>query len=246
MPAGRPSSCGSSTWWSTSSTCCGASSASHVAQVLRRLRRLCAVYGSDPTFVFTSATIGSPEQLARTCAGSTSRAVLDDGSPRGERLVALWNPPRSSAATSRATTRSAVRTPAVHQPRAAGLTAELIGSGHHTICFCRSRKGTELVAGETRHRLPDDLADSVRAYRGGYLAAERREIEAELFSGRLRGVVATTALELGIDVGGLDAASSPGSPEPSHRCGNRRGGPAGRGSSAWPCWWRETTSSTSG
>ena len=186
---------------------------SHVAHVLRRLRRLCAVYGSDPTFVFTSATIGSPERLAGDLCGLEVRAVVDDGSPRGERLVALWNPPRID----RAPLESDEETPA-NGPRrstnreAAALTASLVESGHHTICFCRSRKGTELVAGEARQRLPDHLADSVRAYRGGYLAVERREIEAELFAGRLRGVVATTALELGIDVGGLDACVLAGFP----------------------------------
>jgi len=186
---------------------------SHVAHVLRRLRRLCALYGSDPTFVFTSATIGAPERLARDLCGLDVRAVLDDGSPRGERLVALWNPPRLEHAHLEADDETPPDRPRRSTNReAAGLTASLVASGHHTICFCRSRKGTELVAGETRQQLPEHLADAVRAYRGGYLAQERREIEAELFSGRLRGVVATTALELGIDVGGLDACVLAGFP----------------------------------
>ena len=90
--------------------------------------------------------------------------------------------------------------------------AELIRRGHRTIAFCRSRKGTELIAAEVRRRLPADLAKKVRPYRGGYLAAERREIEGELFGGQLRGVIATTALELGIDVGGLDACVLNGFP----------------------------------
>ena len=122
---------------------------SHVAHVLRRLRRLCAVYGSSPTFVFTSATIGSPQQLAGDLCGLDVCAVLDDGSPRGERLVALWNPPRLE----RTPLEGDDDVPGPGRRRstnreAAGLTAELVESGHHTICFCRSRKGTELVAGE--------------------------------------------------------------------------------------------------
>ena len=218
-----------------------------MAHVLRRLRRLCAVYGSSPTFVFTSATIGSPQQLAGDLCGLDVCAVLDDGSPRGERLVALWNPPRLE----RTPLEGDDDVPGPGRRRstnreAAGLTAELVESGHHTICFCRSRKGTELVAGEARQQLPDHLAGTIRSYRGGYLPTERREIEAELFSGRLRGVVATTALELGIDVGGLDACVLAGFPERSRPCGSRRGGPAATASSAWPCWWRERTSSTSG
>ena len=94
----------------------------------------------------------------------------------------------------------------------AGLLAALISSGHRSIGFCRSRRGTEIVAADVRRRLPDDLADVVRPYRGGYLPEERREIEGELFGGRLRGVVATTALELGVDIGGLDACVLDGFP----------------------------------
>ena len=100
----------------------------------------------------------------------------------------------------------------VGQPETAALVAELIRRGHRTIAFCRSRKGTELIAADVRRRLPAELADQVRPYRGGYLTAERREIEGELFGGRLRGVVATTALELGIDIGGLDACVLNGFP----------------------------------
>ena len=90
--------------------------------------------------------------------------------------------------------------------------AELVGAGHRTIAFCRSRAGTEVVAADARRRLPPRPADAVRPYRGGYLAAERREIEDELFGGRLDGVVATTALELGVDIGGLDACVLDGFP----------------------------------
>ena len=176
---------------------------SHLAHVLRRLRRLCTRYGSDPTFVFASATIGEPATLAEALCGSPVQAVTDDGSPRGERVVALWNPPLLDPATGARVSAHRVT---------ATLLADLVGAGHRTIAFCRSRRGTEVVAAEARSRLPADLVDAVRPYRGGYLASERREIEAELFGGRLRGVVATSALELGVDVGGLDACILDGFP----------------------------------
>ncbi len=176
---------------------------SHVAHVLRRLRRLCARYGSDPTFVFASATIGDPAGLASALIGAPVEAVTDDGSPRGERLVALWNPPTIDAATG---------TRASGHKITAALVADLVEAGHRTIAFCRSRRGTEVVAADAQRRLGDGGARLVRPYRGGYLAAERREIEAELFGGTLRGVVATSALELGVDVGGLDACVLDGFP----------------------------------
>ncbi|HYI62580.1 MAG TPA: DEAD/DEAH box helicase [Acidimicrobiales bacterium] len=176
---------------------------SHVAHVLRRLRRLCARYGSDPTFVFASATIGDPAGLASALCGAPVEAVTDDGSPRGERVVALWSPPLLDAGTGARVSSHKVT---------AGLLADLVTAGHRTIAFCRSRRGTEVVAADAQRRLPPDLAGAVRPYRGGYLASERREIEAALFGGSLRGVVATSALELGVDVGGLDACVLDGFP----------------------------------
>ncbi len=176
---------------------------SHVANLLRRLRRICAHYGSSPTFVFTSATIGEPGRLASELCGLPVEEVTDDGSPRGERVFVLWNPAGDDVEGGRSTS-SARDT--------AELMSALITGGHRTIAFCRSRKGTELVAADVKRRLRADLADTVRPYRGGYLTAERREIEKKLFSGSLRGVVATTALELGIDVGGLDACVLNGFP----------------------------------
>ncbi len=176
---------------------------SHVANLLRRLRRLCASYGSSPTFVLSSATIGEPSRLASALCGLPVEQVTGDGSPRGERLFGLWNPPVVDD-------RSGARAAANGQ--AAGLLAELVAGGHRTIAFCRSRKSTELVAAEVRRRVDDELGGSVRPYRGGYLPAERRQIETELFAGRLRAVVATTALELGIDIGSLDACLLNGFP----------------------------------
>jgi DEAD/DEAH box helicase domain-containing protein len=175
----------------------------HVAHVLRRLRRVCAHYGSDPTFVFGSATIGEPATLASALCDKKVVAVTDDGSPRGERLFALWNPPLLDD-------ESGARASA--NVETAALLSTLVGDDRRAIAFCRSRKGTELVAADARRRLPERLRETVRPYRGGYLAAERREIEGELFSGQLRGVVATSALELGIDIGTLDACVLDGFP----------------------------------
>jgi DEAD/DEAH box helicase domain-containing protein len=171
----------------------------HVSHLLRRLRRVCAHYGSDPTFVFCSATIGDPARLASDLCGLPVTAVTDDGSPKGTRWFVLWNPHASPDSTS-------------GNRDAAALLAELVRRGHRTISFCRSRKGTEVVAAAARRELPAALRDAVRPYRGGYLPTERREIEEELFSGQLLGVVATTALELGIDIGDLDACVLNGFP----------------------------------
>ena len=194
----------------------------HVAHLLRRLRRLADHYGADPTFIFSSATIGEPGRLATELCGKPTTAVTADGSPRGERLVALWNPPRLETEDDPIEVEIAAGTePVPGKPagrrrstgrETATVAAQLVAAGHRTIAFCRSRKGTEVVARDIASRLPAEDADLVRPYRGGYLAEERREIEADLFSGRLRAVVATTALELGVDIGGLDACVLNGFP----------------------------------
>lgn len=173
----------------------------HVAHVLRRLRRLCDHYGSSPTFVFTSATIGEPARLASDLCGLDVATVDDDGSPKGERLVALVDPGRIDHDG---------RAPSPNRVTST-LVADLVRAGHRTLAFCRSRAGTEVVAAEVVRRHPD-LTGRVRPYRGGYLRGERREIEAQLFSGTLGGVVATSALELGVDIGGLDAVVLNGFP----------------------------------
>lgn len=187
---------------------------SHLAHVLRRLRRLCVHYGASPTFVFTSATIGRPAELATSLCGLPVRPIVDDGSPRGARVVALWNPPLIEPDDGMATGAPWAGGPVRRSAHAetAGVMAELVGDGRRTIAFCRSRRATEVVAADVRRRLPIDLAHRVRPYRAGYLAEERREIEAELFGGRLAGVVATSALELGVDIGGLDACVLDGFP----------------------------------
>ena len=176
---------------------------SHVAQLIRRLRRLANHHGSDPTFICASATIGEPQRLARAITGVEVAPVIDDGSPRGPRTIALWQPPLLDAA-------SGARGSAHRE--AAAVLAGLVEAGHTSLGFVRSRRGVEIVAADVRRRLPAGLASRVRAYRGGYLAEERRTIEDELFSGRLAAVVATSALELGIDVGGLDAVVLDGFP----------------------------------
>jgi DEAD/DEAH box helicase domain-containing protein len=180
---------------------------SHVAHVVRRLRRLARHYGADPTFVCCSATIGEPARLASALCGLPVEAVLDDGSPRSEKLVAIWNPPPKAAHG----WTGQVRRPSSHDATASVMT-ELVASGHRTIAFCRSRRVTELVAADVRRRLPGDQGERVKPYRGGFLAEHRREVEEELFSGALDGVVATSALELGIDVAGLDAVVLDGFP----------------------------------
>lgn len=177
----------------------------HVAHVLRRLRRLAAFHGANPTFIGCSATIGDPAGLASGLWGGPVQAVTDDGSPRGERLVALWRPEGAGDDDQDVRARSA-------HAETASLLADLVGSGHRAIGFCRSRRVTEVVTADVRRRLPDDLAATVRPYRGGYLPAERRAIEEELFCGELRGVVTTNALELGVDIGGLDACVLDGFP----------------------------------
>lgn len=180
---------------------------SNVAHVIRRLRRLCHHYGSDPVFVFTSATIGEAAAMAGELSGLDVAAVIDDGSPRGERLFVVWDPAaaRDDDDPDEARSFSSARD-------SAEVSAALVRAGLRTITFSRSRKGTEIIAADLQRRLPRRLSQAVRPYRGGYLTAERREIEADLFSGRLRGVVATSALELGIDVGGLDACVLDGFP----------------------------------
>ncbi len=174
---------------------------SHVANVLRRLRRAAALYGSQPRFLCASATIANPVELAERLTGSRFALVDRDGGPRAGREIAMWNPPLTDEAS--ATRRSALA-------EAADLLAELVTNGIRTICFLRSRKGIELIQRFARMRLADDgrpeLAERIAPYRAGYTPQQRRAIEADLVSGELLAVVATDALELGIDVGELDAA----------------------------------------
>ena len=169
---------------------------SHTAHIIRRLRRLAARYGAEPTFVFTSATIGNPAELAAGLSGLEVSLVEGDASPAGERVVALWNPPLEDPF-------SGVRRSPLHET--VDLYVDLVRRGVHTIVFGRSRKTTELIHVYSARRLGAS-GDRISPYRAGYTAEDRREIERRLFSGDLTGITTTNALELGIDVGGLDAA----------------------------------------
>jgi len=174
---------------------------SHVANVLRRLRRVAALYGADPRFLCASATIANPADLARALVGEPFELIDSDGAPRAGRRIGMWNPPVIDPKTMK---RRSVLS------ETAELLADLVIGGVRTICFLRSRRGIELIQRFTRMRLEDlghpDLAELIAPYRAGYTPQQRREIEARLAAGELRAVVATDALELGIDIGELDAA----------------------------------------
>ncbi|MFJ1704422.1 DEAD/DEAH box helicase [Kitasatospora sp. NPDC088346] len=180
---------------------------SHVAQVLRRLRRLCARYGSDPTFLLASATTAEPAATAERLTGLPAVAVTDDASPRGPLVFGLWEPPLTENVGEHG---APVRRTATAE--AGYLLTELVESGTRTVVFVRSRRGAELVALQAQDQLGSPLAGRVAAYRGGYLAEERRAIERDLQSGRLLGLASTSALELGVDVSGLDAVLMAGYP----------------------------------
>ena len=174
---------------------------SNVANVIRRLRRIAAAYGSAPRFMLATATIANPEELAERLVGSPLRLVSRDGAPRSRREIDVWNPPLVNAATG--ARRSSLA-------EAADLFADLIAHEVRTICFLKSRRGIELIRKFAAERLvakgKPDLAGRIAPYRAGYTPAQRRGIESDLVSGELLGVVSTSALELGIDIGELDAA----------------------------------------
>jgi DEAD/DEAH box helicase domain-containing protein len=191
---------------------------SNVAIVLRRLLRLCARYSADPntpsllpTVIFASATTSEPGATAAELIGQPVEEITEDGSPQGARTVALWEP--------------ALRTDLVGEngapvrrsagSEAARVMADLIAEGARTLTFVRSRRGAELTALATRARLEDiapELAEKVASYRAGYLPEDRNELERALLDGRLRGLATTNALELGIDIAGLDAVVLAGFP----------------------------------
>lgn len=182
-----------------------------VAHVLRRLRRVCAVYGADPVFVLASATAADPAAAAERLIGRPVRPVSTDTSPAGAKTFALWEPPLTALRTEHdAPRRRSAGT------ETAGIVADLVMAGAHTLAFARSRRGAELVAlGAQRHLAEaglEALGRRVATYRGGFLPAERRALEAKLNRGELLAVAATNALELGIDIAGLDAVVLAGYP----------------------------------
>ncbi|WP_328300059.1 DEAD/DEAH box helicase [Streptomyces sp. NBC_00435] len=183
---------------------------SHVAQVLRRLRRLCARYGSDPVFLLASATSSDPATAATRLTGLPVVEVSDDASPRGEVVFALWEPPLTDFKGEKG---APVRRTATAET--ADLLTDLVVQGVRTVAFVRSRRGAELIAVIAQEKLAGidrSLPGRVAAYRGGYLPEERRALERALHSGDLLGLAATTALELGVDVSGLDAVLITGYP----------------------------------
>jgi DEAD/DEAH box helicase domain-containing protein len=174
---------------------------SHVGNVLRRLRRIAAAYGTEPVFMLTSATIANPVELAERLTGLEDVQLIDaDGSPTPQRRIAVWNPPLTDEALG--TRRSALG-------EAADLLARLARDGARTICFMKSRKGVEVLSRLVKQDLQGTdprLAEQVEPYRAGYTPQQRRELEQRLVRGELRTVITTDALELGIDIGELDAA----------------------------------------
>ena len=182
----------------------------HVAAVLRRLRRVCAAYGAFPTFVLASATVRDPATSAAALTGLDCVAVDEDTAPRGPLTLALWEPPLldGGGELGAPTRRSTVA-------ECADLLADLVADGVRTLAFVRSRNAAEVVALQAAQRLrpiAPELAGRVAAYRGGFVPEERRQLESDLRDGTLLGVAATNALELGVDISGLDAVVIGGYP----------------------------------
>ena len=177
---------------------------SHVANVLRRLRRVAAIYGAEPQFLLASATIANPGDLAHSLLGVDATVIAGDAAPRAERTVAFWNPPLED---------EELGLRASPLGEASRLMADLVSRGLRTICFAKSRRAAELIHRFTVDRLGDaEEAGRLAPYRAGYTPQQRREIERRLVEGELLGVTATDALELGIDIGLLDCAISVGFP----------------------------------
>ncbi|WP_235174700.1 DEAD/DEAH box helicase [Tomitella biformata] len=184
---------------------------SNVALVIRRLRRICARYGANPVFILASATTSDPAAAASRLIGADVVAVTEDSSPHGPRTVALWEPPLLPELTGE--NGAPVRRAAGSE--AARIMADLVIEGARTLTFVRSRRGAELTAmGAARllEEVDPDLARRVTAYRAGYLAEDRRALEADLADGTLLGAATTNALELGVDIAGLDAVVVAGYP----------------------------------
>ncbi|MBS9533225.1 DEAD/DEAH box helicase [Mycobacterium sp. M1] len=184
---------------------------SNVALVLHRLLRLCARYGAGPTVIFASATTAAAGASTSALIGRPVAEVTEDGSPHGARTVALWEPALRPDLTGEhgAPVRRSAST------EAARVMADLIAEGARTLTFVRSRRGAELIALAARARLESvapQLAEKVASYRAGYLAEDRRSLERALADGDLYGLATTNALELGVDIAGLDAVVMAGFP----------------------------------
>jgi DEAD/DEAH box helicase domain-containing protein len=182
----------------------------HVAQIVRRLRRVACSYGADPTFILASATTSDPATTASRLVGMPVTAIEVDGSPRGASAIALWEPPFTQVTGERGAPMRRTAT-----AETADLVTDLVVRDVRTLAFVRSRRGAESVALTVQRRLREvdaDLSGRVAPYRGGFLPEERRAVEARLRGGDLMAVCATSALELGIDIQGLDAVVIAGYP----------------------------------
>ena len=204
---------------------------SHVANVIRRLLRLCRHYGSNPVIVCASATIGNPAELAAQLTGRSPLLIDRNGAPRGERHVLLVNPPLLDAATG-------ARSSALNHAQRWALP--FLRAGRQTIVFGRARTSVEILLTGLREALREHLGprSRIRGYRGGYLPTERRAIERGLRAGEILGVVSTNALELGVDIGSLDVAVLAGYPGSIVGPGSNSDGQADasnrRSVSSWP------------
>jgi len=198
---------------------------SHVANVFRRLIRIAAYYGSSPRFILCSATIGNPAELAEALTGRTTRAITENGAPRAGKTIAFYNPPMLDPV-------QGIRKSSADESMS--IAACFLASGVRTILFARSRLKVEILAAYLNKRFENIYTDNsrirVEPYRSGLLPNERRQIERGLRDGSIHGVVSTNALELGIDIGGLDAAVISGWPgslasfwQQAGRAGRRKG-----------------------
>lgn len=196
---------------------------SNLANVLRRLLRLCAFYGSHPKFILCSATIANPQELAQTLIGRPVELIANNGAPLGEKHIIFYNPPVINK-------QLGIRKSSLHQTRM--LAGTLLDNKIQSIVFARSRVQVEVLTKALKEQVSDQLGQSsrVRGYRGGYLPGERRDIERSLRSGQVDMVISTNALELGIDIGALDACLLCGYPgtiastwQQAGRAGRRQG-----------------------
>ncbi|WP_258109812.1 DEAD/DEAH box helicase [Alicyclobacillus sp. SP_1] len=194
---------------------------SHFANVLRRLLRICAFYGSQPQFILCSATIANPEEHAFRLTGQSVTWIGESGAPEGERHTILYNPPLLNRELG-------IRKSSILEARRLG--ARLLTENITTLAFVKTRTQVEILSGYWKRDVPERLRTRVMGYRGGYLPSERRTIERGLRAGEIRGVVSTNALELGMDIGSLDAVLTVGHPgsiasvrQQSGRAGRRQG-----------------------
>jgi DEAD/DEAH box helicase domain-containing protein len=194
---------------------------SHVANVIRRLMRICKFYGSSPQFILSSATVANPGELGRELVGDDVEVVDESGAPQGERHTIFYNPPIVQP-------QLGLRRSSLQEANRIGV--RMLKEGISTIAFVKARTQVEVLASYWKNGVPERMRTQVVGYRGGYLPNERRQIERDLRNGIIRGVVSTNALELGVDIGSLDASITVGYPssiasfrQQSGRAGRRMG-----------------------